>query len=128
MDRIDMQVDVPAVSISDLQNAGQGESSAQVRSRIEAARDIQFARFNQLKANVSINAHAQGEVLEKIVELQDDAKVLLNKAMENAKVSARGYYRILKVARTIADLDNGAAKIGKTHIAEALSYRRIAYS
>lgn len=128
MDRIDMQVDVPAVSIADLQVAGTGETSEVVRARVSAARDLQASRFAALDEPMTQNAHAQGDTLDRITEMDDGARNLLNKAMENAKVSARGYYRILKVARTIADLDNGAEKIGKTHIAEALSYRRISYS
>lgn len=128
MDRIDMQVDVPAVSISDLQVAGTGETSEVVQERVTKARDIQAKRFADLGEQMTQNAHAQGDTLDKITQMDDDARNLLNKAMENDKVSARGYYRILKVARTIADLDGGADKIGKAHIAEALSYRRIAYS
>lgn len=128
MDRIDMQVDVPAVSISDLQVAGTGETSEVVQVRVTAARDLQAQRFAELGEPMTQNAHAQGDTLDKITEMNDEARNLLNKAMENAKVSARGYYRILKVARTIADLDDGAEKIAKAHIAEALSYRRIAYS
>lgn len=128
MDRIDMQVDVPAVSIADLQTASGGESSAVIRSRIENARDIQAARFEKQGSDLRINAHANGDILEKTVQLQDDARELLNRCMENAKVSARGYFRILKVARTIADLDGASDTIQKSHVAEALSYRRIAYS
>lgn len=128
MDRIDMQVDVPAVKITDLQSIGTGESSEIVQTRIVKARNIQAERFSQLDDTITQNARAQGDVLEKTLHLSEDAQNLLNKAMENAKVSARGYYRILKVARTIADLDNGKDQIGRAHIAEALSYRRIAYS
>lgn len=128
MDRIDMQVDVPAVSISDLQHAGGGETSEMVRGRIEKARELQASRFEKLGSDLRINAHASGDILENIVQLQDDARDLLNKCMENAKVSARGYFRILKVARTIADLDGASDVIQKAHVAEALSYRRIAYS
>lgn len=128
MDRIDMQVDVPAVSIADLQVAGTGETSEVVQARVSTARDIQAKRFATLNEPMTQNAHAQGDTLDKITEMEEDARNLLNKAMENAKVSARGYYRILKVARTIADLDDGQDKIGKAHIAEALSYRRISYS
>lgn len=123
-----MQVDVPAVSIADLQTASGGESSAVIRSRIETARDIQAARFEKFGSDLRINAHANGDILEKTVQLQGDAQELLNRCMENAKVSARGYFRILKVARTIADLDGASDLIKKAHVAEALSYRRIAYS
>ncbi|MAE50679.1 MAG: AAA family ATPase [Micavibrio sp.] len=125
MDRIDMQVDVPAVSVADLQNADRGETSAAVAMRVQAARDRQARRFSALGADITQNAHAQGHVLEQVTEMTDESRILLNKAMENAKTSARGYYRLLKVARTIADLA-GSDLIERSHIAEALSYRRIA--
>lgn len=125
MDRIDMQVDVPAVSIADLQNAGTGETSAVIAERVQRARDLQARRFSALGSDITQNAHAQGNVLEQIIEMSEESRILLNKAMENAKTSARGYYRLLKVARTIADLA-GCDVIERSHIAEALSYRRIA--
>lgn len=125
MDRIDMQVDVPAVSVADLQNAGTGETSAVVAMRVQKAREIQAGRFVALESEITQNAHAQGNILEQIIDMTDESRLLLNKAMENAKTSARGYYRLLKVARTIADLA-GCEAIERSHIAEALSYRRIA--
>ncbi|MFN3700635.1 MAG: YifB family Mg chelatase-like AAA ATPase [Alphaproteobacteria bacterium] len=127
LDRIDMQVDVPAVSIAELQNVSDSaaETSAVVAERVSAARDLQYARYEALGADISLNAHAQGAVLEQVICLSEDGRNLLNKAMENAKVSARGYFRILKVARTIADLGR-SEEITKIHIAEALSYRRLA--
>ncbi len=130
MDRIDMQVDVPAVKVSDLDSAS-GESSAVVSARVGRARDLQEARFAQHKKEgdtgfgVHVNAHADGKMLEEIAPLEDDAKTLLNRSMESAKLSARAYFRILRVARTIADLDGAPAVLTKTHIAEALSYRRV---
>ncbi len=130
MDRIDMHVDVPAVQISDLQNVAAGESSSAVAARVQEARDIQQERYQALglKGTLPINASAQSDVLEKVTVMDDDTKALLNKAMEQSRMSARGYYRILKVARTIADLDGGAEQLGKAHIAEALSYRRVSLS
>lgn len=124
-DRIDLQVDVPAVSMADLQNAGNGDSSEQLAIRVLRAREIQSQRFMALGTDITLNAHAQGAILESIITMSDDAQALLQRATENAKLSARGYFRILKVARTIADL-GGVQDIGRVHIAEALSYRRLA--
>ncbi len=133
LDRMDLIVDVPAVSLSDL-SAPAGESSAAVAARIAQARQVQEARYvamNKDRADNAlpqVNARVEGANLEAIAPLDDDARTLLNKAMESAKFSARGYYRLLRVARTIADLDGGRDVIGKIHVAEALSYRRVALS
>lgn len=128
LDRIDMQVDVPPVSISDLGIKGTGETSEAVCARVTRARDIQAARFEALGlAGPQLNAHLKGDVLDTIIPVQDDARALLNKMAESARLSARGYFRILKVARTIADLSSDVPDIlNKSHIAEALSYRRLA--
>ncbi len=125
MDRIDMQVDVPAVKVGDL-GAATGESSAVVGARVAKARRIQEERYAQFDTKgFTVNAYANGKILEEIAPLQDEAKNLLNKTMESAKLSARAYFRVLRVARTIADLSGAPESIGKTHIAEALSYRRV---
>ena len=144
LDRIDIQVEVPAVSVADLSKA-QGESSATVAKRVAMARQIQLERFQALAddaqqeqgqnqgeaaANVpTMNAHAQGEILEKTFILDKAAQDLLYKAAERMKFSARTYYRLIRVARTIADLDEGISgvceDIKDQHIAEALSYRKI---
>ncbi len=126
LDRIDLQVDVPPVSINDL-NAPAGESSASVAARIEHARNLQAQRFDTLGAEARTNAQASGDILESITAMDNDAKALMDRAMEGAKLSARGYFRILRVARTIADLDGEPDSISKAHIAEALSYRRVNY-
>ena len=86
---------------------------------------MQEARFDALGQEILLNAHANGDVLERIAPLSDDARSLLNTAMDAAKMSARGYFRTLRVARTIADMAGQDGAIGKTHVAEALSYRRI---
>ena len=129
LDRIDMQVDVPAVSVSDL-NAQNGENSAAVAARVAAARTLQEKRMNALHPGktATINAHADGELLETLAPLEPEAKSLLDKTMESARLSARGYFRLLRVARTIADLAGNGGKIGKIHMAEALSYRRSNFS
>lgn len=134
LDRIDMQTEVPPVSIADLGLAGTGETSETVRARIIRAREIQAARFEGLGMDgPQLNAHLKGDVLEKMIPVDEDARALLHKMAENARLSARGYFRILKVARTIADLSDlestqGPASISKAHIAEALGYRRLGFS
>lgn len=132
LDRMDLQVDVPAVSIADL-NAEKGESSVDVAARVMAAHALQNARYSDSAADITLNAHVDGAALEELVVLSAEAKDLLDKAMGVTRLSARGYFRILRVARTIADLDSVVSgqiieKIGKNHIAEALSYRRTALS
>ena len=126
LDRFDLVIEVPAVQASDL-NAPAGEPSATVAARIAAARDIQTQRATTHNDNdvPRINAYAEGPYLEAMSVLSTDAKALLDKAMGQSTFSARGYYRILRVARTIADLDGGAVEIARLHMAEALSYRRI---
>ncbi len=131
MDRIDMQIAVPPVEISDLNNASTGDSSEKIASRVAIARQIQEERYADLFDGETsrINAYASGKILEEVATLDENAQDLLNKAMAKAKLSARSYYRILRVARTIADLSAAnighiPQKIGKTHIAEALSYKR----
>lgn len=126
LDRFDLIINVPAVQMTDLSMPA-GESSATVAARIQQARTIQAKRGESLKtANTSFtNAQLEGETLEQHITLSSEAQNLLNKAMETTKFSARGYYRILRVARTIADLDDNPAEISHIHIAEALSYRRV---
>ncbi len=124
MDRIDIHVDVPPVNIEDLRNAPSGETSAVIAKRVARARDIQAARYGGDEQVV--NAYVQGKALEEITKMDDETQNLLSRAVEQAKMSARGYYRILRVARTIADLNGGAEHIGRADVAEALSYRRIA--
>lgn len=124
-DRIDLHADVPAVSIADLSEDRPSENSATVAARVQAARAIQANRFAALNSPITINAHADGTLLDQITEMDKEAQSLLKQSAETLKLSARGYHRILRVARTIADLDSGAKIICKNHIAEALSFRRI---
>ena len=93
LDRMDLQVDVPAVSVADL-NAAAGEASIIVAERVSAAREIQAARFKEFGNEGGLNAQADGEALEAVAVLEKDAKDLLDQAMQTAKLSARGYYRI----------------------------------
>jgi magnesium chelatase family protein len=128
LDRIDIQVEVPAVMVSDL-NKERGEASAIVNTRVAEARDIQQKRYTNLQSNnkfpVQVNAHVQGEMLDDAMPLENGAKELLNKAAEKMRLSARSYYRLIRVARTIADLEEDLGDIKQAHIAESLSYRRI---
>jgi magnesium chelatase family protein len=123
LDRIDLHLDVAAVSAADLSLPAAAEGSAEVGLRVAAARAIQRQRLapHQLRTN----AEAEGEVLEAIAAPDEAGRKLLTEAAERMQLSARGYHRVLKVARTIADLA-GAESVGKPHIAEALSYRRTA--
>lgn len=127
MDRIDIHVDVPAVGIGDLQMTQGGECSADVAKRVQAARDIQAERYERLgvQGKALVNANADGSILDSVTQMDDETRALLTRSVEAAKLSARGYYRILRVARTIADLNGGADKLSKADIAEALSYRRM---
>ncbi|HEY8191866.1 MAG TPA: YifB family Mg chelatase-like AAA ATPase [Alphaproteobacteria bacterium] len=128
LDRIDLQVDVLPVAISDLSTAApEAENSATVATRIARTRDIQRERYAEHTAEnpAGINAYASGDLLEKIAPVQEDARIMLNQAAERLKLSARSYHRILRVARTIADLEGAAGALAKRHVAEALSYRRM---
>ncbi len=130
LDRIDMKVDLAAVSIADLGRDGHSaESSAAVAARVAQARAIQAHRYAAyLEENpTGLNAHAPVALLEKTVLLQDDARTVLNQAAEAMKLTARSYHRLLRVARTIADLElQPTDKIGKNAVAEAVSYRQTA--
>ncbi len=125
MDRIDIHVDVPPVKISDLQGVGTGDSSKVIAARVQAARDVQKERAERLGVSDVTNARLDGDILDKVIKIDDVARDILTMSAERAKLSARGYYRILRVARTIADLNGGAEILSKSDIAEALSYRRI---
>lgn len=119
LDRIDLHVEVPAVSPEDLENRSVGESSAAIRERVAAARSRQGER--QGKAN-----HALGpKEVERYCDAQPAAQFLLRQAMQRLHLSARAYHRILRVARSVADLA-GASAIGPSHMAEAIQYRRLA--
>ena len=123
LDRIDLHVEVPMVPASDLSLPPPSETSADVRARVEAARDLQARRFEAIGATVRINAEADGKVLERVALMDDAAKALLADAAARMRLSARGFHRVQRVSRTIADLD-GQKTITKAHVAEALSYRR----
>jgi magnesium chelatase family protein len=125
LDRIDLHIDVPAVSPADLALPPPAESSAEIARRVAAARARQSARYEKLPQDrrIRTNAEADGELLDEIAAPDTAGRTLLQRAAERLRLSARGYHRVLRVARTLADLE-GAATVARHHIAEALSYRR----
>jgi magnesium chelatase family protein len=122
-DRIDLHVEVPAVKAVDLALPPPAEGSAAVAARVAKARAAQKQRFEGVPG-IRTNAEAEGELLTQIADPDADGKRLLAQAAERLRLSARGYHRVLRVARTLADLD-GAPTVRRLHVAEALSYRRI---
>jgi len=125
MDRIDLQIDVPPVTAADLALPSPAEGSAEVADRVAAARRLQAERARRLNLapGNAVNATAHGEGLETICALDAAAKALLTQAAQHSNLSARGWARTLRLARTIADLEQ-APDVLRRHIAEALIYRR----
>ncbi|WP_018604354.1 YifB family Mg chelatase-like AAA ATPase [Uliginosibacterium gangwonense] len=117
LDRIDLSIEVGALSVDELQGAPAGESSAQVRARVVAAQQYQQARQGKL------NAHLDAADIERFCPMDEQAKALLKRAIERLGLSARAYHRTLKVARSVADLALSET-IGAAHVAEAIQYRR----
>ncbi len=121
MDRFDMRIEVPPVAFTDLDLPPSGDSSATVAERVEQARTVQAARF-ECHEGVRQNADIEGKLLEEVAAPDAEGKELLLKAADRFGLSARAFHRILRVARTIADLD-GSPDIRRPHVAEALSFR-----
>lgn len=111
-----MHITVPALPIADLQNAQAGESSEQVRSRVSAAHERQLARQDK------VNNELSPSELDDYIPLGEGEQQLLQMAQQRLNLSARGYHRVLRVARTIADLAD-SQQVTSTHLSEALSYR-----
>lgn len=129
LDRIDLQVETPAVSIADLSAPPAKEGSAEVAARVAAAREKQAARYQALapKGGPRVNAEADGPLLDEAAAAEGDALTLLAQVAEKQRLTARGYRRSLRVARTIADLA-GEERVRRDHVAEAATYRRAALS
>ena len=124
-DRLDLHLEVAAGRPGDLALPPPAEDSAAVAARVARARLRQRARFDRLAPNLGLrtNAEAEGELLSEIAEADAEGRALLGLASERLKLSARGYHRVLRVARTLADLDD-SDRVRRVHLAEALSYRR----
>jgi magnesium chelatase family protein len=121
MDRFDLRVDVPPVAFADLDLPAAGERSAVVAARVLKAREAAGARLAG-HPSARVNADLEGALLEEVAAPDAEGRALLLRAAERFGLSARGYHRVLRVARTIADLD-GSAAVRQPHIAEAISYR-----
>ncbi len=122
LDRFDLHVEVAPVEFDDLSSGKKEEASAVIRERVQAAREIQYKRFSG--TGISCNARITPDIIAEVCPLTDSAKDILKKVFESMGLSARAYDRILKVSRTIADM-NGSELIEKRHIAEAVQYRSL---
>jgi magnesium chelatase family protein len=121
LDRFDLRLEVPPVTVDELALPASGDPSAAVAGRVAAARAVQAARFAG-QDGVRVNADLEGTALEDIAMPDAEGKALLDRVAEKFRLSARGYHRVLRVARTIADLE-GAERVAAPHVAEAVSYR-----
>ena len=118
LDRFDLHIEVPAISLNELQNGRVEEGSAQVRARVAQARELAVGRAG------CCNQWLEGNALANFCELQAGEKSMLENALQKLGMSARAYHRVLKVARTIADL-GGSQRIASAHLMEALSFRML---
>jgi magnesium chelatase family protein len=124
LDRIDIHIEVPAVQYKELRGGAAAEGSAQIRTRVMAARARQRERFSKAKEKIYANAQMTTRQIRAHCELSPDAERLLERAMQQQGLTARAHDRILKVARTIADLE-GAENLSVGHLAEAIQYRTL---
>jgi magnesium chelatase family protein len=124
LDRIDIHIDVPAVNYKELRGGSAPEGSVQIRERVLRAREVQLNRFAVAGEKIFCNAQMSTRQIRSYCELSTDCERLLERAMQQQGLSARAHDRILKVARTVADLDKSAL-IEAKHIAEAIQYRTL---
>jgi magnesium chelatase family protein len=128
LDRIDIHIEVPRVDYEKLSGGRMGETSELIRARVQAARDIQVNRYSSIRnsnselSSIVCNADMRMGEIRQFCKLQDEGQSLMRSAMSQLNLSARAYHRILKLARTIADLA-GSDEIQSPHLAEALQYR-----
>ena len=122
LDRIDMHVEVESIAPGELSSSIDSECSADIRKRVQAARDIQRQRYEPMAGRIKCNSQLDAGTLNAACPMEKSAKQLLELSSERLELSNRAYTRILKVARTIADLD-GSDIIRQEHIAEAVQYR-----
>lgn len=121
LDRIDLRIEVPPVPVSDLAELPQGEPSAPVAARVAQARMRQSERYAD-HPGISVNAQASGTLLEEVARPDAEGRSLLLRAAERFSLSARGYHRVMRVARTIADLAQ-SEEVRANHVAEAIRFR-----
>ncbi len=124
LDRIDIHVEVAGVSAQDLALPPPAEGTAQIAERVARARETQRRRYDG--SGLRTNAEAEGELLDRVATPEPSGAKLLTEAASAMRLTARGYHRVLKVARTIADLA-GSETVARVHVAEALSYRRVVH-
>jgi magnesium chelatase family protein len=125
MDRIDIHIDVPAVNYKEMRGAAEPENSGRIRERVVKARELQLKRFSSVqRTKIYSNAQMTAQNIRAFCDLSPDCERLLERAMSQQGLTARAHDRILKVARTISDLE-GANAIGPKHIAEAIQYRSL---
>ena len=124
LDRIDLHIEVTPISYDELSSQVQEETSSSIRERVVAARKVQKNRYEKLNTPIHSNAQMGSYELQTFCQLDESSRTILKNAMNKLGLSARAYDRIIKVARTIADLD-GAEEIQTQHIAEAIQYRSL---